>query len=173
MKVIQLIVLSFCSCGVLSAATFGYITQDISNKDMFLHKGTKVELIKNENNILHVKLNSYIDNEGKLFFDKDKRLKIGILNKKSTNTPTIELEFTLESAMFSSNARSTWEEYEELYYAACTQCHSANDPTHHSMLEWEGLYGSMKEQTQLSEEESGKIMRYLKSHAKDGFVSEK
>lgn len=170
MKLLQLIVVFFCSCGFLSAATFGYITEDIDNQDMFIHKGTKVELVKNENQMLHVKLNSYVDDKGELFFDKTKRLKIGQLHKKMHREAKIAFDFTIEKDMFSSDASSVWEDYEELYYAACTQCHSANEPDHHTMLEWEGLYNSMKEQSQLSKEDSIKIIRYLKSHAKDGFV---
>lgn len=176
MKLIRLIVIFFSSCGFISAATFGYLTQNLETEDMFLYQGTKVELLSEDENSLHVKIDSFISKKGKLSYDENFLLKIGELKntmlKKKRGKKRVELDFSIAKNLYSQDYSSIWEEYEELYYEACTQCHSANEPIDHTMLEWEGLYGSMVEQIQLDNSVNKKILRYLKSHAKDGFIDQ-
>jgi len=65
-----------------------------------------------------------------------------------------------------------WEEKEEIFLEKCSQCHAAPDIYHHTMLEWEGLFLSMRDFAQPTKEEERIILRYLKTFAKDGIIKE-
>ena len=160
----------FISCGFLFATNFVYISQDIDNADMVLEKGTRVEVLKISKNSLHVRLIAFINKKKELFFDKNFIFQLGELKNDSLSSGTHEFTFELKKDKVSEDAFSIWEDYEEFYYEACTQCHSAHETDEHTMLEWEGLFGAMVEQSQIDKEVGVKVLRYLKSHAKDGFV---
>ena len=63
-----------------------------------------------------------------------------------------------------------WETKEDLFLEKCSQCHAAPDAPHHTMLEWEGLFGSMRDFAQPTKEEEQIILQYLKIFAKDGII---
>jgi len=162
----KIIAMLFISCELIFATDFGYVLDDINNTDIMLYKGSKIEVVDSSK----VMLKAFVNKENELFYDKNLVFKIGKLNNDSLVSRTNEYTFKLKKDKFSKEPLNAWEEYEELYYEACTQCHSAHEPHEHTMLEWEGIYSSMAEQSQLDEEVGTKVLKYLKSHAKDGFI---
>jgi trimethylamine-N-oxide reductase cytochrome c-type subunit TorC len=66
-----------------------------------------------------------------------------------------------------------WEYSADIFYAKCTQCHAAPEINSHTMLEWEGLFSSMKQFAQPSDKEEATILRFLRSFAKDGYTIQK
>lgn len=62
-----------------------------------------------------------------------------------------------------------WEYSADMFYEKCTQCHAAPAIKSHSMLEWEGLFSSMKQFAQPTAEEEATILRFLRAFAKDGY----
>lgn len=163
----KIIAMLFISCKLIFAADFGYVLQDVDNADILLYKGSKIEVMDSSK----VMLKAFVNTKNELFSDKNFTFKIGKLNNKLLVNKANQYVFKLEKSKFSKDPLESWEEYEELYYEACTQCHSAHEPDEHTMIEWEGIYSSMAEQSQLDKEIGEKVLRYLKSHAKDGFVT--
>ena len=163
----KMVAMLFISCKLIFAADFGYILKNVDNADILLYKGSKIEVVDSSK----VMLKAFVNSKNEFFFDKNFVFKIGKLKNNSLVNKTNEYIFKLEKDKFSKDPLESWEEYEELYYEACTQCHSAHEPVEHTMLEWEGLYSSMAEQSQLDKEIGDKVLRYLKSHAKNGFVT--
>ncbi len=163
----KMVVILFISCKLIFAADFGYVLKNVDNADILLYKGSKIEVVDSSK----VMLKAFVNSKNEFFFDKNFVFKIGKLKNNSLVNKTNEYIFKLEKDKFSKDPLESWEEYEELYYEACTQCHSAHEPVEHTMLEWEGLYSSMAEQSQLDKEIGEKVLRYLKSHAKNGFVT--
>lgn len=169
---LRLLVTLLCSCGLLFATTTAYLNQDIVTSQFSLYKGTKVEVVDISKEPLQVKVKVYISKDKDIFFDKNNQLKIGEIKAEKVSEGLKELDFKLPKNHMGFDASSVWMEYEELYYEACTQCHAENNPHEHTMLEWEGIFEAMQEQSQLDEGVGEKVLMYLKSHAKDGFVAE-
>lgn len=168
MKKSFLILLSL-GCQYLLATSNFFLNENIENKDFFLKKGTKVELIKTlENNKIRISFPIFKDKNRNLYFSKNRIYKIGFIkiSKDKKN------DFIINKNQISKDSYEVWEEAEELYLDACTQCHAQMDPPEHSMLEWEGIFDSMKEQTQLEKEEQEIVLDYLQSHSSNGFVKE-
>jgi len=171
MKTKLILILLIGACQILLASSYGYINKDIKNKDFTLLQGVKVKIIKNTKNKTKVMLKAYRNNKNELFYDKTFNLKIGF--SSLSNTKKNKHKFLLKTEDISIDQEEVWEEYEELYFESCSQCHAAMEAKEHSMLEWEGIFDSMKEQAQFDEEEEQKILYYLKSHANDGFIKYK
>lgn len=163
------LILLTLSCQYLLATSSFFLNENIENKNFFLKKGTKVQLIKTlENDKVKIDFPLFLDKDKNLFFSKNMTYKIGFL-KKSKNQ---KVDFIINKNQLSNDSLEVWEEAEELYLDACTQCHAQMDPPEHSMLEWEGIFDSMKEQTQLDETEQKQVLDYLKSHSANGFIKE-
>lgn len=166
-----LLLIFFISCQFLLATSFAYISKDISTKNFSLKQGTKVEIIKEMKKEVKILLKAFKNKNNELFFDKTKNFKIGTIKhiiKPNINSYT----FIIKKDNISTDANTVWEEAQDMYYEGCTQCHAAMEPYEHTMLEWEGIFESMKEQAQLEEDENRKVLSYLKSHAHDGFIKE-
>lgn len=91
---------------------------------------------------------------------------------KKGNVEEVVLSLKINEDKLSEDYYDVWEEKEELFLEKCSQCHASPDIGHHTMLEWEGLYFSMKGFAQPTAEEEITILRYLKTFAKDGIIKE-
>ncbi len=166
-----LLLIFFLSCQFLLATSFAYINKDISTKNYSLKQGSKVEIIKEINQKVEIKISASINANNELFFDKNQNYKIGSYKNYKKNNSGIYI-FKIDKENLSKSSAEVWEEAQDMYYEGCTQCHSAMETYEHTMLEWEGIFESMKDQAQLEEDENLKILSYLKSHAQDGFIKE-
>jgi len=110
-----------------------------------------------------------------LYSSKNKELKIARLAKKSAKKDgeKIEISGTASKEDLTEIASEVWEEQEEFFFEMCTQCHAAPKVPHHTMIEWEALFGAMRGFAKLDDEESAYLLRYLKSNASNGIVKAK
>jgi len=109
-----------------------------------------------------------------VYSSKEKELLIATLDKsfnvsKKTGTE-VELIGLVEKENLTKDAPEVWEEHEEFYFEMCTQCHAAAKVSHHTMIEWEALFGAMRGFAKLDDEESAYLLRYLKSNASNGLI---
>lgn len=91
---------------------------------------------------------------------------------KKGDIEEVVLSLKIDAVKLSEDYYDAWEEKEELFLEKCSQCHAAPEIGSHTMLEWEGLYGSMKGFAQPTLAEEIIILRYLKTFAKDGIIKE-
>ncbi len=90
--------------------------------------------------------------------------------KKSGDEATVELLVPAKNVTDSQD--KAWDKSADRYYEKCTQCHAGKVIVEHTMLEWDALYGSMKEFANPSEEDTNLVMRYLRAFAKDGILKD-
>ena len=112
--------------------------------------------------------------ENKVYSTIQKELLIAELDKGfkvvSKNANAVELVGTIEKELITENGIEVWEEQEEFFFEMCTQCHAAPSVPHHTMVEWEAVFGTMKVFAKLDAEESSYLLRYLKSNASNGLL---
>ncbi len=90
------------------------------------------------------------------------------VEKKADNK--VSFQATISKELISNSISDVWAEREEFYYEMCSQCHAANQASHHSMIEWGAIFETMKGFAKLDEQESTYLIRYLQANASDGFV---
>jgi len=90
------------------------------------------------------------------------------VSKKTGNK--VVLTGTIDNELITDNGPEVWEEHEEFFYEMCSQCHAAPSVPHHSMVEWEAIFSTMKGFSKLDEEEASYLLRYLKSNASNGLL---
>lgn len=131
--------------------------------------GTPVQALKVEGDATEIVIEGYSDPEKKefLFSNNAKRIVIAqsphIQQKGEKGT----LKVTIDSSSIVKERKNVWKKSEDLYYTKCTQCHAANEPDGHTMVEWEGLVASMEQFAQPTPKEKETILHFLKSNAKD------
>ena len=110
-----------------------------------------------------------------LYATKNLKLLLAQVNDASLIKQTGEqgvLEVEINAKNLVENPDLAWEKSTDRFYEKCTKCHAAKVVGDHSMLEWEGLYESMKEFAKPTDDDSAHILRFLKAYAKDGILSE-
>lgn len=131
--------------------------------------GTPVKTLKVEGDATEIVIEGYSDPEKKelLFSNNSKRIVIAqsphIQQKGEKGT----LKMAIATSSIVKSKNSAWKKSEDLYFSKCTQCHAANEPDGHTMIEWEGLIASMEQFAQPSAQEKEMLLHFLKSHAKD------
>lgn len=90
--------------------------------------------------------------------------------KKDGDIQEVTLALNIAENKLVEDQYDAWEAKEDLFLEKCSQCHAAPDAPHHTMLEWEGLYVSMKGFAQPTPQEEKVILQYLKIFAKDGII---
>ncbi|MFT5835985.1 MAG: hypothetical protein ACI9RG_000879 [Sulfurimonas sp.] len=141
-----------------------------------LFLGVPVKVVKEKGENVEVVLKGFLF-DSKLYSTESKRLLIATLDegfkvtKKSENE--VELSGLMEKGSLTENSTEIWEEHEEFYFDMCSVCHAAPQVPHHSMVEWEALFEPMKGFAKIDAEEADYLLRYIKSHAKNGLVKAK
>ncbi len=138
--------------------------------------GVPVKLKKDGEKAAKVAIHGFLDGNN-VYSEKGKELLIAVLddgfNLKTIKGNEVELIGTIEKESLTANSTEIWEEHEEFFFEMCTQCHAAQAPAHHTMVEWEALMLPMKGFAKLSDEENEYLLRYLKSNASNGLVKAK
>lgn len=173
-KIIALLGIFTVGALSLSASTV-YLTENLLLKEANIEEGIVLE--KKEN---FSKIKGFRKTDSKeIFATKNLSLKIAeikdfkILNVvKKGDIEEVALSLQINDEKLSKDYYDAWEEKEELFLEKCSQCHASPEIGSHTMLEWEGLYGSMKGFAQPTPKEEIIILRYLKTFAKDGIIKE-
>ncbi|MCT7482327.1 hypothetical protein [Aliarcobacter cryaerophilus] len=164
----------------VNANELQYVFQDTkikseSDKVANIFLGVPATIKKDLGDKVLISVNGFID--GKDIYSNDaKELLIATLEDGFTpitkQNNEVELVGTIDKKLLVKNPVDVWEEHEEFYFDMCTQCHGAQNVKHHTMIEWEALFGAMKDFAQLDEEESSYLLRYLKSNSSNGLSKE-
>lgn len=168
MKLLTNIVLGVSLAVAANAATV-FVTQDVDLNEAKVYGGTP--LVQNGDK---VEYKGYLKDNA-LYATKNLSLKVADIKDKSALKKDGEqtiLAVNIPADALSDDQFDAWDEKEEIFLEKCSQCHAAPDVPGHTMLEWEGLYGSMKGFAQPTDEEEIAILQYLKSFAKDGILKE-
>ena len=168
----------------------GAISQ-VSAKNMFIYQDTQikangktanvyvgvpVKVLKDMGKEVKVSIEGFRKGD-KVYSSSSKELLVAKINKgfkvlnKGSNI--VQLVGTLSKELVSNDLLDVWGEHEEFYFEMCTQCHAGPEVSHHSMMEWGAIFGTMKGFAKLDEEEATYLLRYLKANASDGFVKAK
>ncbi len=138
--------------------------------------GVPVKVKKDMEKTAKVSIHGFKDGNN-IYSTKEKHLLIAVLEdgfKVSVkNGKEVELVGTIEKELLTENGPEVWEEHEEFFYEMCTQCHAAQAPSHHTMIEWEALMLPMRGFAKLDDEENNYLLRYLKSNASNGLIKTK
>jgi trimethylamine-N-oxide reductase cytochrome c-type subunit TorC len=156
----------------LSAAPI-YLIEDLTDEKVMIHSGV---VLNKENKIST--LNGFRQKGStEIYATKNLSLEIAKVKDESIvkvsrdgDIQEVTLSLNIAEDKFSDDYLDAWDEKEEIFLEKCSQCHAAPNVGHHSMLEWEGLYGSMKDFAQPTPEEEVIILRYLKTFALDGII---
>jgi len=153
--------------------TFQDATLKANGKTAKVYLGVPLEVKKDKGDSSVVVIKGFMF-DNKVYSTTSKELVIAELgkgfkvNKKAGNA--VELTGTIEKELITENGPEVWEEHEEFYFEMCTQCHAAPSVPHHTMVEWEAIFGTMQGFAKLDEEESSYLLRYLKSNASNGLI---
>ncbi|AXH13479.1 hypothetical protein [Halarcobacter bivalviorum] len=152
------------------------VLKDENGKTAKVFVGVPVTIIEEMGKEVKVSIKGFMFND-ELYSSKTKELLMAKLdkgfkvNKLSANE--FELVGTLAKELTSNDPVDVWGEHEEFYFEMCTQCHAGPEVNHHSMMEWEAIFGTMKGFAKLDEEEASYLLRYLKANSSDGFIKTK
>lgn len=158
----------------LSASTV-YLTEDYNEDKVSVHQGVVLE---QEESISQLK--GFRKKGAKeVYATKNLSLELAVVNSESIvkvindgDVQEVLLTLNISNDILVEDYYEAWEAKEELFLEKCSQCHASPEIGHHTMLEWEGLYGSMKGFAQPTPEEEIIILRYLKTFASDGIIKE-
>jgi trimethylamine-N-oxide reductase cytochrome c-type subunit TorC len=145
--------------------------------EVTLYSGSPMEEVSKNGDLSTFMLSGYVDKDDKSKLYATPNLKLLLATSKSENLIKISgnkglLKVSLGEDNFTDDSEEAWELTSERFYEKCTQCHPAKVVEEHTMLEWEGLYGSMKEFAKPTKEDTTYILRFLRAYAKDGIVKE-
>lgn len=139
-----------------------------------LYNGAPVEVISQDGEKSKVKIKGYALKDEPNTLYATPNMKVVILQSKNAlevnEKSEASLELEIDSSLLEEDAESVWGASMDEFYNTCTQCHAANEPHLHTMLEWDGLYGSMKEFAKPTPEQDELILRFLRAFASDGFM---
>lgn len=162
----------------LQAISYIYLEEGVKLplKTVTLYGGTPVKVISQKDSISKVVVEGYVDKKDKTKLYATPNLKLLLASSKdnlikiSGDKGSLEVEVPNDN--LTDDSEEAWELYSERFYEKCTQCHPAKVVADHTMLEWEGLYGSMKEFAKPTVEDNEYITRFLRAFSKDGIVKE-
>jgi len=161
----------------LQATSYVYVEEGITlplQNGSVLYSGSPVEVISKTADSKKVKLIGFVDINNKTKLYATQNLKLLLVESKSLHVEGKKgsFETELSNDFITEDSEEAWEITAERFYEKCTQCHAAKVVDEHTMLEWEGLYGSMNEFAKPTKEDTTYILRFLRAYAKDGIVKE-
>ena len=115
-----------------------------------------------------------------LYSDKNFSLKVAIIKDvsviKVVNENNKYREVVLTANVSANNLTQepidVWGDVSDLFLDLCSQCHAIPETNKHTMLEWDAIFSTMRKFANPTKEDGEKIIRFLKSFAKDGFLKE-
>ncbi|WP_458700007.1 hypothetical protein ACKGJI_09290 [Sulfurospirillum sp. 1307] len=172
-------VLLFCLVSLgLQASSYIYLEEGVKLplKKVTVYGGTPVEVLAKRGDSSEVLIKGFINKKDKTKLYATKNLKLLLASAKEGFIKIDGDKGTLKVLVSNDNltddSEEAWDLYSSRFYEKCTQCHPAKVVGDHTMLEWEGLYGSMKQFAKPTKEDDAYISRFLKAFSKDGILKE-
>lgn len=141
-----------------------------------IYEGTPVKLIKNQGELSLIEVNGVTSSADKsvLVYKNDKNTNTPLSSFLKLDSATAKSgdKFLVKSSDLVDREYPAWEEIELVYYDTCTSCHAGHHPSEHLMNEWDAYLSAMQYFAKINDEEKSRILRFLESHAKDGFAKE-
>lgn len=136
-----------------------------------IFEGTQVDVVKTNNDKTLVKIQGEnIDgNNTALGYAKDGL--VPYLNLKNS-VPKSGMEFWIKNSDLTDTTTEAWDEAELNYYDTCSSCHAAHKPKEHKMDEWDAYISAMQGFAKITDAEKARILRFMQSHAADGYVKD-
>lgn len=173
---IKLIAVSILALS-LHATAYVYVEEGVTlplDDGSVLYSGSPLEVISKNANSQKVKLSGFIDAKDKTKLYATPNLKLLLVDSKSLHVKGNQAHFEVELSndFITEDSEEAWELTADRFYEKCTQCHAAKVVEEHTMLEWEGLYGSMAAFAKPTPQDTQYILRFLRAYSKDGVVKE-
>ena len=134
-------------------------------------RGTFGEEISQSGDKTTIKVQGYIKKDDNKTLYATKNLMMPLISFNGTNTQT-NLEVSIATANLSDDQSKAWADAEFLYYDTCSMCHSAHAPKEHTMIEWDGVFNTMRAFAMPTDKEADMIIQYLRAHATDGYATD-
>lgn len=135
-------------------------------------RGTMGEKISETGDKIVIKVKGYLKDQDKNTLYGTKNLELPFIKLKSGEVVSDMLEVALSKSELTSDQSQAWADAEFLYYDTCSMCHAAHAPKEHNMVEWDGLFTTMRAFAMPTDQEADIIIQYLKAHATDGYASD-
>lgn len=181
MKIITKMSLFFTLLTNIYATSYVLVEEGVSlslpTSKIVVFNGTPVEVLSTNGDNIKVAMKGFMNpsDEKSLYATNNLKLLLaqvpeGNFIKKTGNQGSLEIEMNKKYLV--ESADTAWEKSADRFYEKCTKCHAAKVVKEHTMLEWEGLYESMKEFAKPTDDDSANVLRYLRAYAKDGILGE-
>ncbi|PAF43738.1 hypothetical protein [Helicobacter sp. 11S03491-1] len=135
-------------------------------------RGTPGEEIGQAGDKIVIKVKGYLKNNDKKTLYGTKNLELPFIKLKTAEVTTDTLEVSLPKKELNKDQAEAWADAEFLYYDTCSMCHAAHAPKEHNMMEWDGLFTTMRAFAMPTDKEADIIIQYLKAHATDGYATD-
>jgi len=139
-----------------------------------IYNGAPVEVLSQDGEKSKVKIKGYVSKDEPNTLYATPNMKVILAQAKEplhvNESSSASLKIEIQTSSLEEDIESVWGASMDEFYNTCTQCHAANEPHLHTMLEWDGLYGSMKEFAKPTPEQDELILRFLRAFSSDGFV---
>ncbi|MSN96965.1 hypothetical protein F1B92_07305 [Campylobacter sp. FMV-PI01] len=141
-----------------------------------IYEGTPVKLIKNQGELSLIEVKGVTSGADERFLvyknDKNTNTPLSSFLKLNSGVAKNAQKYLVKSSDLVDREYPAWEEIELVYYDTCTSCHAGHHPAEHLMNEWDAYLSAMQYFAKINDEEKARILRFLESHAKDGFAKE-
>jgi trimethylamine-N-oxide reductase cytochrome c-type subunit TorC len=179
MKLLIQILILCALFATAQAVVYVYVEEGVKlplSNDVTLYGGTPANVVSEKDEAKKVVINGFVSKDDTTKLYATPNLKLLLASSKDNNIKVSDGKGSLEVEVSNDNltddSEEAWDLYSERFYEKCTQCHPAKVVVEHTMLEWEGLYGSMKAFAKPTPEDDAYISRFLRAFAKDGIVKE-
>lgn len=176
---IKLIAVSILSMS-LQATSYVYIEEGVTlplqgkHGDVVIYSGTPVKIHDSHGDEKKITISGYVDGKDntKLYATPNHKLLLATSKNIKIHGDKGSIKAKISTDNLTEDVEEAWDVSSERFYEKCTQCHPAKVVDEHTMLEWEGLYGSMNEFAKPTKEDDELILRFLRAFSKDGIAKE-
>ncbi|PAF54063.1 hypothetical protein BKH42_02295 [Helicobacter sp. 13S00482-2] len=175
----KITILFFIFFGVLLSAKTFYVMDNTNAYDKdgkaiigTILRGTPGEKIGEANGKVIIKVKGYLKPNDTTTLYGTKNLELPFIKLKNTKVSSDTLEVALPKNELTENQSDAWADAEFLYYDTCSMCHAAHAPKEHNMMEWDGLFTTMRAFAMPTDKDADIIIQYLKAHATDGYATD-
>lgn len=135
-------------------------------------RGAVGEKISEVGDKVVIKVKGYLKDKDTNTLYGTKNLELPFVKLQSGQVVSDVIEIALPKKELTPEQSQAWADAEFLYYDTCSMCHAAHAPKEHNMVEWDGLFTTMRAFAMPTDEEADIIIQYLKAHATDGYASD-
>ncbi|MDX1808841.1 MAG: hypothetical protein R3331_04835 [Sulfurospirillaceae bacterium] len=183
MKFFYMIIMICCFFGANMQAesyiyTNGKASLSLPSKGVTLYNGVPVQIISKQGNNVKIKIKGFVakNDTTKLYATTNRSLLLASVKNKKNLIKVSKgegiLVINVPKNILTDDMDEAWETNSDLFYDKCTKCHHAKVIKNHTMMEWEAIFGSMKQKAKTSNKQNKLIIRFLKAFAKDGILTE-